>query len=60
MTKDSDVLDRYMTTAQAAKILGVTQRRIQQLIELKEIEGAKIAGRWLVVRDSVYRYMGQK
>jgi excisionase family DNA binding protein len=49
-----------MTTAQAAKILGVTQRRIQQLIELKEIEGAKIAGRWLVVRDSVYRYMGQK
>lgn len=49
-----DTLGEYVTTAKAALILGVTQRRVSQLCALGGLEAVKIARRWLVRNDAVY------
>jgi len=49
-------IGEYITSAEAAKILGLTQRRVGQLCNEGELEGEKLARRWFVKRDSVYAY----
>lgn len=57
---DRDKLNEFVTTKEAARTLGVTQRRVLQAIAEKVLEAVKMGGRWLVRRDSVYRYKGDK
>ena len=49
-------LSELITTLEASKILGLTQRRILQAINEGLLEAVKVGGRWLVKRESVYRY----
>jgi excisionase family DNA binding protein len=49
-------LGGYITSAEAARILDLTQRRIAQLCNEGELDGVKLARRWFVKRDSVYAY----
>ena len=59
-------LDGYITSAEAAKVLGVTQRRVSQLCAIHEhdkqdgLESVKVARRWFVKRSAVYAYLAQK
>lgn len=53
-------LSDYITSAEAAKILDLTQRRIAQLCADGVLEGIKIARRWLVKREAVYSYQKNK
>ena len=42
-----------MTTAQAAKKIGVKLRRIQQLVEKRELKAVRIGRDWLIDSDDV-------
>jgi len=51
-------LEGWLTTAEAAKRLGKTQRRIQQLIREGKLEGHPVTSRlWLVTTQSVEEYL---
>ena len=54
-------LAEYITAEDAGKIAGLTGRRIRQLLSSNppEIEGVQWAGRWMVKRDSLYKYLGK-
>ena len=54
------MLQDYITSAEAAKILDLTQRRIAQLCKSGELEGIKVARRWLVKRDAVYAHLSDR
>lgn len=43
-----------MTTSQAAAILGVSARRIQELVKTNELKAEKASGVWLIDEASVY------
>ena len=53
---ESEKLEDWITTAEAAKILGLTARRVRQLIDEGVIEGRRFASVWMVRRASVERY----
>lgn len=53
---ENDKLNEYVSTKDAAKILQVTQRRVLQAIEEKRLDAVKVGGRWLVKRESLYKY----
>jgi len=55
-------LDDYMTVEEAARILELTTRRVRQLLagNPPELDGLKMAGVWLIRRESVYTYLAQK
>ena len=57
---DKDSLNEFVTTKEAAQMLGKTQRRVLQAITEKLLDAVKMGGRWLVRRDSVYRYKGER
>ena len=57
MSKD---LSQYVTTAQAAELLGVRQTSIAHLIYNHKIRGRKIGNTWLVYRPSIGQYMRTK
>ncbi len=44
----------YMTTAEAAKLLGISVQRIRQLAAAGTITGQRMGGQWLLDRDSVH------
>jgi len=46
----------YITSAEAAERLGLTQRRIAQLCAEGDLDCIKIARRWLVQAESVRAY----
>lgn len=50
----------YITTARAAKILNLSQRRVSQLCDSGELKAVKIARRWLCLSTSVYKYARSK
>jgi excisionase family DNA binding protein len=56
-----DALEGWITTAQAAKLLGLTARRVLQLIEEGELVGFKVNPRlWMVKEVSVQAYLKKK
>ena len=61
MATTEDALEGWITTAEAARTLGLTQRRIRQLIEDGELVGQKVsANLWLVKKSSVEAYQRKK
>lgn len=51
-------MDETMTVAEAARNIGITERRVRQLIDSGEIEGTLITPRlWLVTKKSVETFM---
>jgi hypothetical protein len=46
-----------ISAADAAKILGVGERRVRQLLDADKIQGRRVAGRWLVNAASVEDYV---
>jgi len=60
MGNETVKLEDYVTANEAAKIASLTSRRIRQLASLEDIKGKKIAGRWFINRDSLYRYLSQR
>ncbi len=48
------------TPLEAGRVLGVSDERIRQLLEAKEIEGEKRAGRWHVYRASVHEALEKR
>ena len=58
MSKD---LTQYVTTKQAAELLGVEQSHIRLLLGRNKLRGIKPGGRdWLVFRSSLGEYLGSK
>ena len=54
---ESEKLEDWITTAEAARLLGLTARRILQLIDEGKLEGYKLTPRMtLVSRISVEKY----
>lgn len=55
------MIQGYLTTSEAAGVLGVTDSRIRQLILEKELKAEKIGGKTLVIRlSSIERYQRRK
>ena len=57
MSKD---LTQYVTTRQAAKILGVVTEHVNHLLAQKKIKGIKMDTRWLVYLPSLEAYAPRK
>ncbi len=57
MTRD---LTKYVTTPQAAEMLGVTRFQVIHLLTIKKITGIKWARDWLIYVPSVQEYLGTK
>jgi excisionase family DNA binding protein len=57
--EDQDRGETY-TPQEAGRVLGVSGERIRQLLEAKEIEGEKRAGRWRVYRVSVHEALSER
>lgn len=54
-------MHNYLTTAQVAKILGVTRVRVWQLIvREKVLHGTKIGSIWVVEAKDVRTYLANK
>lgn len=52
--------EHYMTVKDAAKMLGLTPRRIRQLIASGDLTAEKLGRDWFVLRDSVDKLRGEK
>ena len=50
-------LAEFMTTQEAAKILGFNARSIPYMIKTKTLEGVRFGRAWLVSRKSVQEYL---
>lgn len=55
--KKNPTIDDFITTQDAAKILNVTYRHVTVLLRDNVLDGRKLGTRWLVLRDSVYKYL---
>jgi len=53
-------LSQYVTTPQAAEMLGVTRFQVIHLLTIKKITGVKWARDWLIYAPSVQTYLGTK
>jgi excisionase family DNA binding protein len=47
------IADELMTISQAAGRLGVSARRIRQLIQAGRLRAAQVGGRWLILAEDV-------
>lgn len=47
-TSESRTLDQFMTARDAGRVMGVTKRRVLQLIALGELPATKRGGIWLI------------
>jgi excisionase family DNA binding protein len=56
----SNDLSKYVTTAQAANLLGVKQRRIQALLKNGIVKGMQLGHDWLVFTPSLEKYYTSK
>lgn len=50
-------LAEYMTTAEAAKVLGFHVKRIPTMVRNKTLDGIRFGKVWLVSRKSVQEYL---
>lgn len=46
----------FLTTKQAAKILGVNDSRVRQFLLAKRLKGTKIGTSWLINRRTLQRF----
>ncbi len=53
-------LSRYVTTKQAAEILGVDRTQAARLVKAGKLKGVKLGHDWLVSRDSISKYQQTK
>ena len=53
VVSDSSGMDEWISTSEAAVVLGVTDRRVRQLARGGELAGHRSGGRWQVSRESV-------
>ncbi len=61
MTKDlTKFAEKFVTTKQAAEMLGVGRKHINLLIDRKQIEGQKLGHYWLVFVPSLEKYLATK
>lgn len=49
-------MDKYVTTAQAAEIIGCVDSRVRQLLREGTIAGERVGRDWLVLRKSAEMY----
>lgn len=47
---------KYVTTAQAAEIIGCVDSRVRQLLREGVIEGERVGRDWIVLRRSAEKY----
>lgn len=52
--------DDWLSAAQAAAVLGVSERRVRQLVSAGELDTAQIAGRTVLHADAVQRRSGRR
>ena len=52
----SSLKDTYLSSSEAAKILGIHRFTIQKLLQDGRLPGEKIANRWLISRSLVEEY----
>lgn len=57
MSKD---LTKYVTTSQAAEMLGVKKRQVQKLLREGKIRGMQLGHEWLTYSPSLEKYLGTK
>jgi excisionase family DNA binding protein len=57
MSKD---LSKYVTTSQAAEMLGVANDHVNRLLIAKKIQGQKLGHYWLVFVPSLAKYLTTK
>ena len=61
MTKDlTKYADQYVTTAQAAEMLGVVTDHVNRLLIGKKIRGVKLGYSWVVYIPSIEKYRRTK
>lgn len=49
-------MDKYVTTAEAAEIIGCVDSRVRQLLREGTLDGERVGRDWLVVKKSAERY----
>lgn len=49
-------MEGYVTTAEAARIIGCVDRRVRQLLKSKVLEGELVGRDWLVKKASAEKY----
>ena len=49
----SDISETYVSSGEAARVLGIHRFAIQQLIHRGQLPAEKIANRWLIRRDAL-------
>lgn len=52
--------DDSLSAAEAAALIGCSERRVRQLLTAERLEGRRVAGRWLVEASSVQGYVLSK
>lgn len=50
----------YINTLEASKILGVSQRRVEQLCQEGKLDAIMVSRRWLIKRVSMNAYKASK
>ena len=55
---NNEGMDGYVSTTEAAQIIGCAQSRIRQLLIAKKLVGEKVGRDWLVQRASAEQYRG--
>jgi excisionase family DNA binding protein len=50
---------RYLTTGEAHEETGISRRKLQRLAREERIEAIKVAARWLILKESLYRYISE-
>jgi len=56
IVKQNKAMSRKITTSDAAKILNISIRAVQGLLQRGTIRGEKFARDWMVDEESVYEY----
>lgn len=56
----SDVIPGYLSTREAADLLGVDVSQVARLVKSDRIHGIKIGRDWIVSRESVEEYFKTK
>ena len=57
-TAEGDAVNREMTLPEAALTLGLSWHRAYRLVLSRKLESRRVAGRYLVTRESVERLRG--
>jgi excisionase family DNA binding protein len=51
---------KFISTKEAARIIGVSQRRVQQFVTQGRLQAHKVAGVWLVNQDDLDKVKNRK